>query len=94
MYVDKETTVADIDLGEYALKFEGILEESDWEVTMTYKNDLVPSKCYKISADCYDESDVEEMVWKEIMRLTQKYTAIVFSEGLTEVEVEDYEDEE
>jgi hypothetical protein len=94
MYVDKETTIAEVDLGEYALKFEGILDESDWEVTMTFKNDLMPSKSYKIDNYCWSTDEVEEMVWAEVMRLTQKYTAVVFSDGLTEVEVDDEEDEE
>ena len=91
MVKEIETTIAEVDLGEYALTFEGILDELVWEVTMTYKNDLMPSKCYKIENYCWNNEEVEEMVWAEVMRLTQKYTAVVFSEGLTEVEEDDEE---
>lgn len=93
MLKEIETTIAEVELDDYTLKFEGILEETGWEVTMTPKNGLVSVKSWKISdADCWDADDVEEMVWGEVMRLTKKYSAVIFSNGITEIEEEDEED--
>lgn len=80
-----ETTIAEIELDDYTLRFEGVLDKRGWDVTMTYKTDLLSSKSWKLDDDCWDENEVSDMVWREVMRITQKYAGIVFSNDVTEI---------
>lgn len=93
MFKEVETTIAEVELDGYALKFEGILDEKDWTVTMSFKNDLMSSKSWKLDEYVWDEADLEEKVWAEVLRITQKYSCVTFSNGLTEVEEEDFDEE-
>lgn len=92
MLKEIETTIAEVELDDYTLKLEGILEERNWEVTMTSKNPLIDTRYWKIDEYLWDDEEVEEMLWSEVMRLTKKYSAVIFSNGITEIEEEDEED--
>lgn len=87
------TTTAKVELDDYTLKMEGILDESEWTVTMSFKNDILPSKSWKITDYIWDEEELEELVWKEVMRITKKYSVVTIDHMIDEVEDED-EDED
>ena len=83
------TTTAKVEVDDYTLKFEGILEERNWEVTMSFKNDLVPSKSWKFDEYIWDEDELEEMVWSEVLRIAKKYSVVTIDHMIEEVEEEE-----
>lgn len=80
------TTTAKVELDDYTLKVEGILDESNWEVTMSFKDNVLPSKSWNITADIWQEEELEELVWREVMRITKKYAVVSIDHMIDEVE--------
>jgi hypothetical protein len=83
------TTTAKVELDDYTLKVEGILDESNWEVTMSFKDNVLPSKSWNITADIWQEEELEELVWREVMRITKKYAVVSIDHMIDEVEEDD-----
>lgn len=83
------TTTAKVELDDYTLKVEGILDESDWEVTMSFKNDVLRDKTWNITADIWQEEELEELVWSEVLRITKKYAVVSIDHMTDEVEEDD-----
>lgn len=93
MLVEKKSTIATVELDGYTLKCEGVLEDWNWEFTMSFKDGFLPSKTWTEKEFCIDEEDVEKMLWDTVLRLTQKYSTVVFDEGVMAVEEEEFEEE-
>lgn len=93
MLVTQESTIATIELDGYTLSCEGIMCGDSWQFTMSFKNNILPSKTWTCDDFCVDDEDVENMMWAEVLRLTKKYYTVVFDKGTVEVEQEEYEDE-
>jgi hypothetical protein len=83
------TTTAKVELDDYTLKVEGILDESNWEVTMSFKDNVLPSKSWNLTADIWQEEELEELVWQEVMRITKKYAVVSIDHMIDEVEEDD-----
>lgn len=83
------TTTAKVELDDYTLKVEGILDESNWEVTMSFKDNVLPSKSWNLTADIWQEEELEELVWREVMRITKKYAVVSIDHMIDEVEEDD-----
>lgn len=92
MLVEKKSTIASLELDGYTLKCEGILGEMDWEFTMSFKDGFIPFKVWTEKEFCIDEEDVEALMWSTFLRLTRKYSVVVFDEGV--LEVDEYIEEE
>lgn len=91
MLTKQETLIAEVELDSYNLRCEGILGEDKWEFIMSFKDGFTPYKTWTCTDYCLDNEDVETMLWNEVLRLTQKYSVIVFDKGITEVEEEEYD---
>lgn len=88
----QETLIASVELDAYNLRCEGVLGDDKWEFIMTFKGGFTSYKTWTRDDFCIDIEDVENMLWNEVLRLTQKYSAVIFDKGTIEVEEEEYDD--
>lgn len=89
------TTTATIDFGDWKISATGQLETfCDWKVEVVYRNALGLTRDWTDHEYFGDEDDVAEYLWSEVQRLNQKYSSCVFEHEVSEVEDEDYEEDE
>lgn len=90
----KVKATATIELDGFKLTVAGFYDEPEWETTMSFSSYITPDKVW-VDDDVaiYDEDDLREFAWEQLIYILQKYNGFAISEEEEEVEVED-EDEE